>query len=135
MESSRWSEESHCSKAEDGPLSCNHRPQKFGEMFRAIDSHNGTFIVCSALWLAPILPVRPGNLRKVKWVEVDLDHAEWRFVARKTKPEVIVPLSRRALLILRELHKFTGAGQYVFPGARSEKRPMLANAVLAALRT
>jgi len=63
-----------------------------------------------------------------------LHNAEWRFVASKTHPDHIVPLSRQALAILRELHQLTGAGQYVFSGARSAKRPMSDNAVLAALR-
>jgi len=78
--------------------------------------------------------VRPGELRKAKWADFDLHNAEWRFVASKTDPDHIVPLSRQALAILRDLHQLTGASQYVFPGARSAKRPMSDNAVLAALR-
>jgi integrase len=59
-----------------------------------------------------------------------LHHAEWRFVASKTHPDHTVPLSRQALAILCDLHQLTGAGQYIFPDARSAKRPMLDNAVL-----
>jgi len=90
--------------------------------------------VCCALRLAPLFAVRPGELRKAKWTDFNLHNAEWRFVASKTHPDHIVPLSRQALAILRELHQLTGAGLYVFPGARSAKRPMSDNAVLAALR-
>jgi integrase len=99
------------------------------------DGYKGSFTVCCALRLAPLFAVRPGELRKAKWTDFDLHNAEWRFVASKTHPDHIVPLSRQALAILRELHQLTGAAQYVFPGARSTKRPMSDNAVLAALRT
>jgi integrase len=110
-------------------------PRKFGELLRTMDGYKGSFTVCCALCLAPLFAVRPGELRKAKWTDFDLHNAEWRFVASKTHPDHIVPLSRQALAILRELHQLTGAGQYVFPGARSTKRPMSDNAVLAALRT
>ena len=110
-------------------------PQKFGELLRTMDGYQGTFTVCSALRLAPLFAVRPGELRKAKWIDFDLHNAEWRFVASKTHPDHIVPLSRQALAILRKLHQLTGAGPYVFPSARSAKRPMSDNAVLAALRT
>lgn len=110
-------------------------PQKFGELLRTMDGYKGSFTVCCALRLAPLFAVRPGELRKAKWTDFDLHNAEWRFVASKTHPDHIVPLSRQALAILRKLHQLTGAGPYVFPGARSAKRPMSDNAVLAALRT
>jgi len=110
-------------------------PRKFGELLRTMDGYSGTFTVRCALRLAPLLAVRPGELRKAKWIDFDLHNAEWRFVASKTHPDHIVPLSRQALAIFRDLHQLTGAGEYVFPGARSSKRPMSDNAVLAALRT
>ena len=109
-------------------------PRKFGELLRTIDGYKGTFTVCCALRLAPLFAVRPGELRKAKWTDFDLHNAEWRFVASKTYPDHIVPLSRQALAILHKLHQLTGSGQYVFPSARSAKRPMSDNAVLAALR-
>jgi integrase len=87
-----------------------------------------------ALRLAPLVAVRPGELRKAEWKDVDLDMAEWRYVASKTHPNHIVPLSKQAVAILRELQPLTGTGKYVFPGARSAKRPMSDNAVLAAMR-
>jgi integrase len=108
--------------------------RNFGELLRTMEGYKGSFTVCSALRLAPLLVVRPGELRKAKWTDFDLINAEWRFVASKTKPDHIVPLSRQAVAILRALHQLTGSGPYVFPGARSAKRPMSDNAVLAALR-
>jgi len=110
-------------------------PKKFGVLLRTMDGYRGTITVCSALKLAPLFAVRPGELRKAKWTDFDLHNAEWRFVASKTHPDHIVPLSKQALAILHELHKVTGISEYVFPGARSLKRPMSNNAVLAALRS
>jgi integrase len=109
-------------------------PKLFAELLRAIDGYDGTFTVRCALRLAPLLVVRPGELRKAEWANFDLDAAEWRFTASKTHPDHIVPLSGQALEILRELYRLTGNGRFVFPSARSAKRPMSDNAVLAALR-
>jgi integrase len=110
-------------------------PDELGELLRKIDSFQGTFTVFCALRLAPYLPVRPGELRKAKWKEINLEKAEWGFVASKTRPQLIVPLSRQVIAILRKLHQVTGSSPYVFPGARSDKRPMSENAVLYALRS
>jgi len=78
--------------------------------------------------------VRPGELRAAQWADIDLDAAEWRFTASKTSTAHIVPLSRQAILILLEVKALTGDGDYVFPSARSKKRPMSDNAILAAMR-
>jgi integrase len=109
-------------------------PKEFGKLLRTLDGYQGTATVRAALRLAPLVAVRPGELRKAKWKDVNLDSAEWSFVASKTQPDHVVPLSKQAVRILRELHKLTGSGIYVFPGARSAQRPMSDNAVLAAMR-
>ncbi|VVD29945.1 tyrosine-type recombinase/integrase [Paraburkholderia dioscoreae] len=109
-------------------------PTKVGEMLRAFDGFNGTFPVLCALKLAPMLFVRPGELRQAEWTEFDLDKAEWRYHVSKTRTEHLVPLSTQAVAILRSLHSLTGSGQYVFPGARDRKRPMSEAAINAALR-
>ena len=75
--------------------------------------------------------VRPGELRHAKWADIDLDAAEWRFVASKTCAPHIVPLSCQAVEILRELYPLTGRGVFVFPSARGRARPMSDNAVNA----
>ena len=87
-----------------------------------------------ALKLAPLVFVRPGELRTARWEDIDLDTAEWRFTVTKTKTQHIVPLSDQAVLILKELQPLTGHREYVSPGARSPKRPMSNNAVLSAMR-
>ena len=119
-------------------------PKHIGELLRAIDAYEGYFVTKSALRLAPIVFVRPGELRKAQWPEIDFEKAEWRIPAERMKmrEQHIVPLSRQAIGILRELEPLTNRGiaakpdapRYVFPGARSRERPMSENAVLAALR-
>lgn len=109
-------------------------PKRVPDLLRALDGYQGTLTVRCALRLAPLVFVRPGELRNAQWADIDLDAAEWRFTVSKTKTEHIVPLSRQAVAILNELHPLTGTGRYVFPGARSPKRPMSENAILAALR-
>lgn len=94
-------------------------PVKVGELMRAIDQYAGSHIVRAALALAPLVFVRPGELRAAKWVDIDLDRAEWRYTASKTKTEHLVPLARQAVEILRDLHPLTGRGELVFPGTVS----------------
>ena len=67
-----------------------------------------------ALRLAPLVFVRPGELRKAGWADIDLDAAEWRYTVTKTSTPHIVPLSRQAVDILRELHPLTGRGALFF---------------------
>ena len=95
-----------------------------------------TLTVRCALRLAPLFFVRPGELRKAEWTEIDLDKAKWNIPAERMKMREphLVPLSTQAVQLLRELHALTGSGRYVFPGARTDDRPMSDNAVLAALR-
>ena len=111
-------------------------PDEVGKLLRVLDGYEGTLIVRAALRLAPLVFVRPGELRQAKWADVDLDKAEWRFTVTKTSTQHIVPLSRQAVEVLGELQPLTGSGVYVFPSARSPKgnRPMSDNAVLAAMR-
>ena len=109
-------------------------PKRVGPLLREIDGYQGTFTVNSALRLAPLVFVRPGELRGAQWADVDLEKAEWRYTATKTGTPHIVPLATQAVAILRELHAVTGHGQYLFPSARSPRRAMSDNAILAALR-
>jgi len=93
--------------------------------------------VRAALDLAPLLFVRPGELRKAEWNEIDLDAGRWLIPPwrMKMRQALLVPLSRQAIAILRDdLQPVTGSGRYVFPSARSNDRPMSDNAVLAAMR-
>ena len=111
-------------------------PEKVAEVLRALDGYAGTLIVRCALRLAPLVFVRPRELRHAQWDDINLETAEWRYTVTKTRTEHIVPLASQAVEILRELHPLTGRGRYVFPSGRTPKgdEPMSENAILAALR-
>lgn len=111
-------------------------PARIAELLRAIEGYQGGFVVRCALQLAPMLFVRPGELRAAEWNEFDLDAGEWHIPAdrMKMKQAHLVPLSSQAVEILRELQKLTGSSRYVFPSGRSFHRCMSNNAVNAALR-
>ncbi len=108
-------------------------PKEVGSFLRVMDGYSGTLIVRTALKLAPLLFCRPGELRQMKWAEIDLDAAEWRYRVSKTKTDHLVPMARQAVELLRELRPLTGSGEYVFAGFNPQ-RPMSENTVNAALR-
>lgn len=111
-------------------------PKQVGPLLLALDGYQGTSVVRAAIQLAPLVFVRPGELRNARWPEFDLDAAEWRIPGErmKTRQDHIVPLSTQAVGILRDLHPLTGHFEYVFPSPRSPRRSMSNNAVLAAMR-
>lgn len=117
-------------------------PSELGELLRASDAYKGGLIVRAALKLAPILFQRPGNLRTMRWADLDLERALWAIPSedmKRTKagkvngqPHV-VPLPRQAVELLLELQPLTGGGEWVFPGLRDHKRPLSEAGVSAAL--
>jgi integrase len=114
-------------------------PRAIGELLRAIETYVGTPVVRVALALTPLLFVRPGELRRMEWRELDLDSKEpiWRVPSGKMKGRQahhLVPLATQAVSLLREIAHHTQGGKYVFPSARSGGRPMSENAINLALR-
>ena len=111
-------------------------PNLIGAFLRDIYSYQGAYLTQQALKLAPLVFVRPGELRHAEWSEIDFDKAEWRIAGPKMKMKVthIVPLSNQALQIFKEIHEHTGHLQYVFTSVTSTKRPMSENTVNMALR-
>lgn len=111
-------------------------PDILGKLLRDIDAYNGAYVTKCALRLAPMLFVRPGELRAAEWNEIELDEAVWRIPEEKTKTgeSLIVPLATQVVQILRDLHLFTGNSRYVFVG-RLENSYMSENTLLKALRT
>jgi integrase len=105
-------------------------------LLRALDDYKGSVVIRCALRLAPLVFLRPGELRKGEWTEIDFEKAEWNIPAErmKMKQPHIVPLARQALEVLKELRPLTGRGKYLFPSPRSSQRPMSDNAALSALR-
>ena len=111
-------------------------PKEVGKLLLALDDYQGTPEVATALKLAPLLFCRPNELRCMEWAEIDFHKSEWHIPASKMKmrEDHIVPLARQVIEALQSLLQLTGHRQYVFPSARSPKRPMSDNAVLSALR-
>lgn len=111
-------------------------PQQVGGLMRSLQNYSGSFVTGCALRLAPLVFVRPGELRQAEWKEFDLDNAEWRIPGDKMKMGVlhIIPLSKQALAILNDLKPLTGSGKYLFPSNRTKTRPMSDNTLNAALR-
>lgn len=120
-------------------------PKAVGELIRACRGYQGTPVVRAALCLAPLVFLRPGELRHAEWSEFDLDNAEWSVPIERLKLSKVdkakrggevhlVPLPQQAVAILRDLYPLTGRSRYVFTGGRSYDRCMSENAVLAALR-
>jgi integrase len=123
-------------QAKAGHFSAVTEPKDAAELLRAIDGYTGSFVVKSALQLAPLVFVRPGELRQAEWQHIDIDAKEWRYLATKTKTPHIVPLSKQTIEILTSLHPLTGNGRFVFPSARTPNgsRALSDVALLAALR-
>ena len=109
-------------------------PSQVAELLRAIDGFTGTITVQTALRLAPLVFVRPSELRKAKWADIDLEACEWRYLVTKTKTEHIVPLSKQAVALLDGIKPFSCAGEYVFQGGHNHDKPMSDAAINAALR-
>lgn len=124
-----------------GPITRTSRaaitdPQLMSKLMKALDLYDGKPATRAALRLAPLLFVRPGELRAMEWSEINWTASEWRIPATrmKMKQEHIVPLSTQAVAILQELHALTGSHRFAFPGARSDDKPMSDGAVNKALR-
>ena len=111
-------------------------PAKVGQLLRDCDNYEGYFPIVCALRLAPLVFVRPTELRAAEWSEFNLEGQEWRIPAARMKMKQlhIVPLSRQAVNILEELREFSGSGKYLFPSIRTETRPLSDATMLNALR-
>jgi integrase len=122
--------------AKGGHFAAVTEPKAVGALLRSLDGYRGSVVIRCALRLAPLVFLRPGELRKAEWSEIDFDKAEWLIPAErmKMKQPHIVPLCRQAVETLKELHPLTGRGKYLFPSPRSKNRPMSDNAVLSAMR-
>ena len=123
-------------------------PQAIGRLLVDIDHYQGNFPTICALKLSPLVFLRPGELRRLRWAQVDLERAEIRLPIehmkrRQTEKEArrgeivhVVPLSRQALTLLAELRPLTGDTHFLFPHYRKRQTKTMSNAtVLNALRS
>jgi integrase len=112
-------------------------PKAIATLLQSIDAYAGHPFAMTALKISPMVFQRPGELRSMEWLEVDLDAAEWRIPGAKMKMrnDHLVPLATQAVALLRALHLISGHGRYVFPSVRSDDRCMSENTINAALRS
>jgi len=117
---------------------CIKEPRKAGDLMRAIQGFEGTFVVRCALQFAPYVFVRPKNIREAEWADFDLEAKQWSIPIDKMKVDNatkhIVPLSSQVIAILEEIKPLTGRGRYVFPSIRSASRTLSENTLNVALR-
>lgn len=111
-------------------------PKQVAELLRAIDSYQGSLPATTALKIAPMVFVRPGELRSMEWQDIDLESAEWRYLVTKTETAHIVPLCKQALALIEAIKPLTGHGRFVFPSERTPNgdRCMSENTLNAALK-
>jgi integrase len=111
-------------------------PAEVGRLLRVLDGCDGSPEVRAAIRLLPYLFARPGELRHMRWEDVDFERREWRFVASKTRVLHLVPLSSQAVAILRELEPWTRhlPGGWVFASPYDPSRPISDMALVAAYR-
>jgi integrase len=120
-------------------------PDQIAHLLVAINCYHGTLTTRTALALAPLLFCRPGELRGMRWDELDLEKATWTVPPARQKlrettkqsnmnKDQVFPLSRQAVALLGDLKPLTGSGKFVFPNERSATRSMSENTVNAALR-
>lgn len=110
-------------------------PIELGDLLRAMDNYKGTASTNAALALSAHLFQRPGEIRTMRWVDIDLEAAIWTIPAEQTKMrrEHRVPLSRQAIAIIRSMEHVAEYSEYVFPSF-SPKKPLSENAVNQALK-
>lgn len=114
-------------------------PDEFAKLLNDLDNYNGSIISQYALRIAPLVFVRPGELRHAKWSDIDLEKGRWEYTPPKTKKKTgvshIVPLSTQVIQMLRELAEITQTNsEYIFPSLSSWQRPMSENTINQALR-
>ena len=111
-------------------------PDEVAKLLRSIDSYEGTHIVRTLLALTPLLFQRPGEIRQMEWEEIDFDKKQWEIPAHKMKmgEPHIVPLSKQAITLLKEIHPLTSWGKYVFSNERNRRTPASDGTVNKALR-
>lgn len=111
-------------------------PAKVADLIRGILVYPYPVVRCGLMFSA-LTFCRPGEVRHAEWSEIDLNRQEWRIPAEKMKVKRahIVPLATQTLKLLEELRGLTGTGEWIFPSARNDGRPMSENTIRMGLRT
>jgi integrase len=108
-------------------------PDEIADLLKRIDTYWGTPTVCMALKLSPLLFLRPGELRSMRWEQIDWQAATWTTERTKNGEPLVVPLASQAIALLEEIREANGKWEWVFPGGHSKTKPMSNNAIRTAL--
>ncbi|GKJ62525.1 TPA: tyrosine-type recombinase/integrase [Klebsiella pneumoniae] len=129
-----------------------HRPalelRRTPELLQRIDSYTGRPLTRLAVKLTLLVFIRSSELRFARWSEIDFETSMWTIPAEreaiegikhsqrgsKMRTSHLVPLSRQALAILKQVHKLSGDRDFVFIGDHDPRKPMSENTVNKALR-
>jgi len=121
------------------PLKKHHsaltEPRDVGHLMLAIDNFNGTIVVKTALHLSALFFCRPGEMRNLKWSDINYEENRIEIVASKTNEQLIIPLCSQAIRLIESLKDYTSKSIYLFPSARGNSRCMSENAIRVALRS
>lgn len=110
------------------------KPKELAKLLRDIETIEGDPNTINSLRLLALLFVRNGDLRRMRWVDLDLKAGRWRLKPLKGQGKVnmvkdmVVPLSRQAVNILGEQHKINGHTEYVFFSQTAKKHQIISDA-------
>jgi integrase len=120
------------------PVTKHHTFLKASELpqyLKKLEAYDGNVQTMLALRLLLLTFVRTNELRGAQWTEIDWDKAQWRIPAERMKMKElhIVPLSKQAIALLRELQRHSGNREHLFPNQHNPSKIMSENTMLYAL--
>jgi integrase len=114
-----------------GNFNATTNPRDFGEILRKIDSYQGfNPIIKACLQIMPYVFTRQGELRSMRWDELDLIKGVWIYQVSKTKTNHGVPLAKQVIELIQKLVPLTGATEYVFISDRGRGNEFISDSAL-----
>ncbi len=110
------------------------KPEDLAKLLRAIETIEGDLNTINSLRLLALLFVRNGDLRRMRWSDLDLEASRWQFKPLKGQgklnmvKDMVVPLPSQAVTILREQQKINGHTEYVFFSETAKKHKIISDA-------
>ena len=110
------------------------KPKELAKLLRDIETIEGDPNTINSLRLLALLFVRNGDLRRMRWADLDLQAGRWQLKPLKGQGKVnmvkdmVIPLSRQAVNILGEQHKINGHTEYVFFSQTAKKHQIISDA-------
>ncbi|WP_426466537.1 tyrosine-type recombinase/integrase [Proteus mirabilis] len=122
--------------------------KRLPEFLQRIEDYKGRPLTKLAVKLTLLVFIRSSELRFARWDEIDFDNAMWTIPAEreaiegvkyshrgsKMRTTHLVPLSRQAIEILKQIYQFSGNHELIFIGDHNPRKPMSENTVNNALR-